>query len=160
MNWRGGPPHAPSAILALDRDGADLADPAACAAAVAASDAEVVINAAAYTAVDQAETDPVTARTVNADAPGAIARACAARGLPLLHISTDYVFDGSGDRPWQEGDATGPLGVYGATKLDGERLVQAAGGPHVILRTAWVFSAHGKNFVKTMLRLGRDRTPH
>ena len=144
-------------IDTLGRDRADLTDPAVCAAAVMATDAHAVINAAAYTAVDQAESEPVTARTVNADAPGAIARACAARGLPLLHISTDYVFDGSGDRPWQEGDATSPLGVYGQTKLDGERQVQAAGGPHVILRTAWVFSAHGKNFVKTMLRLGRDR---
>jgi dTDP-4-dehydrorhamnose reductase len=142
---------------ALGRAQADLTDPAACAAAVAATDADIVINAAAYTAVDQAETDPVTAQTVNADAPGAIARACAARELPFLHISTDYVFDGSGTKPWGEDDPVAPLGVYGQTKLDGERAVTAAGGPHVILRTAWVFSAHGKNFVKTMLRLGHDR---
>ena len=147
-----------TAAQTLGRDRADLSDPAACVAAVTGSDADIVINAAAYTAVDQAESDPVTARTVNADTPGAIARACAGRGLPFLHISTDYVFDGSGLQPWTEDAPTGPLGVYGATKLDGERQVQAAGGQHVILRTAWVFSAHGKNFVKTMLRLGRDRT--
>jgi dTDP-4-dehydrorhamnose reductase len=144
-------------VQALGREQADMSDPAACAAVVTAADADVVINAAAYTAVDQAETDPVPARTVNADAPGAIARACAAEGLPFLHISTDYVFDGSGSVPWPEDAPTGPLGVYGQTKLGGERTVAAAGGPHVILRTAWVFSAHGKNFVKTMLRLGHDR---
>ncbi|MFM2357021.1 MAG: hypothetical protein RLZZ528_2757, partial [Pseudomonadota bacterium] len=129
----------------------------ACAAAIATSDADIVINAAAYTAVDQAETDTVAAQTVNAEAPGAMARAAAERGIPFLHISTDYVFAGSGDRPWREDDPTVPLGVYGQTKLDGERLVAAAGGPHVILRTAWVFSAHGKNFVKTMLRLAENR---
>ncbi len=141
----------------LGRDRADLADPAACAAAVAAAGADAVINAAAYTAVDQAESDAATARTVNAEAPGAMARAAAARGLPFLHVSTDYVFDGSGTRPWREDDPVAPLGVYGATKLAGEQAVAAAGGPHVILRTAWVFSAHGRNFVKTMLRVGADR---
>lgn len=142
---------------ALGRDRADLADPAACAAIARDTDADVVINAAAYTAVDQAETDTAIAMTVNGDAPGAIARAAAARKLPFLHISTDYVFDGAGRRPWSESDATGPLGVYGASKLAGEAQVTAAGGPHVILRTAWVFSAHGKNFVKTMLRLAATR---
>ncbi len=152
--------HAPGQdilIEALGRDRADLTDPAACAAAIAATDADVVINAAAYTAVDAAEDDGATAQLVNADAPGAMARAAALRGLPFLHVSTDYVFDGSGTRPWAEADPVAPLGVYGATKLDGERQVTAAGGPHLILRTAWVFSAHGKNFVKTMLRLGADR---
>ena len=144
-------------IEALGRDRADLTDPAACAAAVKATDADFVINAAAYTAVDAAEADRQTAQLVNADAPGAMARAAAARGLPFLHVSTDYVFDGSGSRPWEETDPVAPLGAYGATKLDGERQVTAAGGPHVILRTAWVFSAHGKNFVKTMLRLGAER---
>lgn len=142
---------------ALGRDRADLTDPAACAAAIAAAEADIVINAAAYTAVDQAEGDPVTARLVNAVAPGAMAQAAAARGLPFLHVSTDYVFDGAGHRPWREDDPTAPLGIYGATKLEGEGLVAAAGGPHVILRTAWVFSAHGKNFVRTMLRLGETR---
>lgn len=146
----------PDAIC-LGRGGADLTDPEACAAAVAASGADVVINAAAYTAVDQAEAEPGAARAVNAAAPAAIARACASRGMPFLHVSTDYVFDGAGSRPWREDDPVNPLGVYGATKLEGERLIEAAGGPHVILRTSWVFSAHGKNFVRTMLRLGADR---
>ena len=141
----------------LGRDRADLTDPAACAALIAATDADIIINAAAYTAVDAAETDRATAERVNADAPGAMARAAAARGLPFLHISTDYVFDGNGRRPWSEDDPVAPLGAYGETKLDGERQVTAAGGPHAILRTAWVFSAHGKNFVKTMLRVGADR---
>lgn len=144
-------------ITALGRDRADLTNPVACAAAIAATDADVIVNAAAYTAVDQAEGDRTTAQLVNGDAPGAMARAAAARGLPFVHISTDYVFDGSGSRPWAEGDRVAPLGVYGATKLSGELQVMAAGGPHVILRTAWVFSAHGKNFVRTMLRLGADR---
>lgn len=141
----------------LGRDDADLTAPDACAAAIAATGAQAVINAAAYTAVDAAEADRATAQAVNADAPGAMARAAAARGLPFLHVSTDYVFDGTADRPWREDDPVAPLGVYGATKLDGERQVAAAGGPHAILRTSWVFSAHGKNFVKTMLRLGRER---
>lgn len=146
-----------ASIECLGRASADLTDPEACAALVAATDADVIINAAAYTAVDAAETDGATAQTVNGDAPGAMARVAAARGLPFLHVSTDYVFDGAGSRPWREEDAVAPLGVYGATKLDGERQVTAAGGPHVILRTAWVYSAHGKNFVKTMLRVGTDR---
>jgi dTDP-4-dehydrorhamnose reductase len=146
-------------VEALGRDRADLADPAACAARVAETDAAVVINAAAYTAVDRAESEEALATVVNGHAPGAMARACATRGLPFLHISTDYVFDGSGDRPWREDDPTGPLGAYGRSKLEGERQVAAAGGPYVILRTAWVFSAHGSNFVKTMLKVGptRDR---
>lgn len=145
------------AVAALGRDRADLADPEACAAAIAGAEADVVINAAAYTAVDRAETEPALAETVNAAAPGAMARACAARALPFLHVSTDYVFDGAPGRPWREDDPTGPLGVYGATKRAGEAAVAAAGGPHVVLRTAWVFSSHGGNFVKTMLRLGATR---
>lgn len=147
------------AVTALGREAADLDDPAACAAAVAAADADIVINAAAYTAVDKAEGDEAAAMTVNGHSPGAMARAAAARGLPFLHISTDYVFDGSGTRPWREDDPVGPLGAYGRSKLEGERQVAAAGGPHVILRTAWVFAAHGGNFVRTMLRVGptRDR---
>jgi dTDP-4-dehydrorhamnose reductase len=144
-------------MTALGRAQVDLADPDACAAAVAAADADLVINAAAYTAVDQAEREPDLVQAVNAGAPGAMARAAAARGLPFLHISTDYVFDGSGRRPWREDDPVAPLGVYGASKLAGEHAVAVAGGPHVILRTAWVFSAHGRNFVKTMLRLGSER---
>lgn len=147
------------ALVALGRAEADLADPAPCAAVLAARiDAvDVVINAAAYTAVDKAETDADTAFAVNALAPAALAQVAASAGKPLLHISTDYVFDGSGERPWQVDDPTEPLGVYGASKLAGELGVRAAGGVHAILRTSWVFSADGANFVKTMLRLGASR---
>ena len=145
------------AMTCLGRDRADLSDPAACAAAVAASDADVVINAAAYTAVDKAESEEELATAINGAAPGAMAAACAARGIPFLHVSTDYVFDGSGTQPWQPDDATGPLGAYGRSKLAGEQAVRAAGGAHAIMRTSWVFSAHGANFVKTMLRLGAER---
>ncbi|WP_424176534.1 dTDP-4-dehydrorhamnose reductase [Yoonia sp. TsM2_T14_4] len=144
-------------ITCLGRDRADLTDTAACAAIIAQTHADVVINAAAYTAVDRAESEPDLARAINATAPAAMARACAARKIPFLHISTDYVFGGSGSRPWQVDDPTGPLGIYGQTKLAGEDAVRAAAGAHVILRTSWVFSAHGANFVKTMLRLGAMR---
>ncbi|WP_297974857.1 dTDP-4-dehydrorhamnose reductase [uncultured Amaricoccus sp.] len=141
----------------LGRGAADLADPEACARAVRAAEADVVVNAAAYTQVDQAEDEPGLAETVNAAAPGAIAAAASARGVPLLHVSTDYVFDGRAGRPWREGDETGPLSVYGASKLAGERLVAAGNPDHTILRTAWVFSGHGRNFVRTMLTVGRGR---
>lgn len=141
----------------LGRDAADLADPAACAAAIAAHAPEAVINAAAWTAVDAAEAEEAQAHVVNAEAPGAMARDCAARGIPFVHVSTDYVFDGSGTAHFAPDAPTGPLGAYGRTKLAGEEAVRAAGGPHAILRTSWVFSAHGANFVKTMLRLGATR---
>jgi dTDP-4-dehydrorhamnose reductase len=118
---------------------------------------DVVINAAAYTAVDRAETEEARATTINATAPGEMATECAARGIPFLHISTDYVFDGSGDAPWRPDAATAPLNAYGRSKRAGEVAVRAAGGRHLILRTSWVFSAHGANFVKTMLRLGNSR---
>lgn len=146
------------ALTALGRDAADLADAQACAAAILASDADAVINAAAHTAVDRAEGEPDLARAINAEAPGAMARAAAARGVPFLHVSTDYVFDGRPGRPWREDDVPAPLSTYGATKLAGERAVAEAGGRAAILRTAWVFSAHGSNFVKTMLRLGAERS--
>jgi dTDP-4-dehydrorhamnose reductase len=146
----------PGAIF-LSRSDADLREPEQCAKAIAATDAGVVINAAAYTAVDQAETEQAVAQTVNATAPALMARASAARGLPFLHISTDYVFDGSGTAPWHPDDETGPLGSYGRSKLAGEHGIHAAGGRFAILRTSWVFSAHGSNFVKTMLRLGKTR---
>ena len=141
----------------LGRDRADLSDSAACAAAIAVGTWDAVINAAAWTAVDKAEAEEVAATVVNGAAPGAMARACAARDIPFLHVSTDYVFDGSGDRAFAVDGPTAPLGAYGRSKLAGEREVQAAGGRWLILRTSWVFSAHGSNFVKTMLRLGAER---
>lgn len=146
------------AARAIGRAEADLTDPEACARAVRDADADVIVNAAAYTAVDAAEDDRATVQAVNATAPGAMAAAAARKGTPLIHVSTDYVLDGSDPgRPWREDDPTRPLSAYGASKLDGERAVVAAGPDHVILRTAWVFSAHGRNFVRTMLSVGRDK---
>ena len=148
---------APDATF-LGRDAADLTDPPACAARIEGGAWDAVINAAAYTAVDKAETEEATAHLVNGEAPAAMARACAAAGIPFVHISTDYVFDGSGTRPpGPRRTRPGPLGAYGRTKLAGEDGVRAACGAHAILRTSWVFSAHGGNFVKTMLRLGAER---
>ena len=144
-------------VACLGRDRADFTDPAACATRVAETDAQAVIVAAAYTAVDRAEEDEALARRVNAETPGAIARACAARGVPLVYVSTDYVFDGAGTAARKPGDSTGPLGAYGRTKLAGEVAVRAAGGAYAVIRTSWVVSAHGGNFVKTMLRLGAER---
>lgn len=141
----------------LSREQADLGDPAACAAAIFAADVDAVINAAAWTAVDKAEAEEAAATVVNGDAPAAMARACAARGVPFVHLSSDYVFDGGGDQPFGTGHPTGPLGAYGRSKLAGELGVRATGGNALILRTSWVFSVHGANFVKTMLRLGRER---
>lgn len=147
---------APDATY-LGRDEADLMNPTACAAVITASDVDAVINAAAWTAVDKAEAEEAAATTVNGDAPTAMARAAAEKGIPFLHISTDYVFDGTGDQPFTPDHSTAPLGAYGRSKLAGEQGVRAAGGPHLILRTSWVVSAHGANFVKTMLRLGAER---
>lgn len=147
---------APEAVF-LGRAAADLSDPAACAAAIRAHTPVAVINAAAWTAVDKAEAEEVAATVVNGAAPTAMAFACAELGIPLVHISTDYVFDGSGTKPFAPDDPTAPLGAYGRSKLAGETGVRAAGGAHAILRTSWVFSAHGNNFLKTMLRLGRER---
>lgn len=138
-------------------DTADFTDPQACVALVSATDADAIINAVAYTAVDQAEENEALAETINATTPGALAQAAAARGLPFVQVSTDYVFDGTGDQPFAVDAATGPLGAYGRTKLNGEIAVRRAGGTHAILRTSWVVSAHGHNFIKTMLKLGRDR---
>lgn len=144
-------------VTCLDRGAADLADPAACAAAIRAQKPSAVINAAAFTAVDAAEEREAEATVINGAAPGAMAQECATLGVPIVQISTDYVFDGSGDTPWQPGDVTGPLGAYGRSKLAGEQAVAEAGGTYAILRTSWVVSAHGNNFVKTMLRLGAER---
>ncbi len=144
-------------ITALGREEADLLNPDACAAAVVAHPADVVINAAAWTAVDKAEAEEDAATLVNGASPTAIAQACAARGVPFLHVSTDYVFDGAGTTAFSPDHPTAPLGAYGRSKLVGENGVRAAGGAHLILRTSWVFSAHGANFVKTMVRLGRER---
>lgn len=117
----------------------------------------LVINAAAYTAVDRAESEPEHAFAVNGTAPGHLAQGCAGLGIPLFHLSTDYVFDGPSARPWRETDPVHPLGVYGRSKWAGEEAVRQRLERHLILRTAWVFSPHGHNFVKTMLRLGRER---
>lgn len=145
------------ALIFAGRETLDLADHGAIAALIASIAPVAVINAAAYTAVDRAETEADAAVALNRDAPAAMARACAARGAPFIHFSTDYVFDGEGDRPYVETDPTGPTGVYGASKLAGEQAVTAAGGAAITLRTAWVYGAHGQNFVKTMLRLAADR---
>lgn len=147
---------APGAVF-LGREAADLSDPAACAAAIRGHAPRAVINAAAWTAVDRAEAEEAAATVVNGDAPAAMARECAALGIPFVHISTDYVFDGAGTAPFAPDHPTAPLGAYGRSKLVGETGVRAAGGVHVILRTSWVFSAHGTNFLKTMLRLGASR---
>jgi dTDP-4-dehydrorhamnose reductase len=144
-------------IAALGREEADLSDPDACAAAVRAADAHAVVNAAAYTAVDRAESEEELATTINGAAPGAMARAAAERDIPFLHVSTDYVFDGAKAAPWVEDDPPAPLGAYGRSKLAGERAVALAGGRHVILRTAWVHAGHGGNFVRTMLGAGASR---
>jgi dTDP-4-dehydrorhamnose reductase len=137
--------------------GGNLADLDALAATVRAVGPQVIVNAAAYTAVDQAEREPALARRINAEAPGVLARAAKASGALLVHYGTDYVFDGSGDAPWSEDAPTGPLNVYGSTKLEGEQAIRAAGCAHLILRTSWVYSAGGDNFIKTMLRLARER---
>lgn len=147
---------APDAVF-LGRAQADLSDPAACAAAIRAHSPTAVINAAAWTAVDKAETEEAAATVVNGAAPAAMAQACTVLNIPFVHISTDYVFDGAGDAAFAPDHATAPLGAYGRSKLAGEIGVRAAGGTHAILRTSWVFSAHGANFVKTMLRLGAER---
>ncbi|TKA97382.1 dTDP-4-dehydrorhamnose reductase [Cereibacter changlensis] len=147
------------ALDVIDRTQADLSDARAVAKVlkVRLSGANAVINAAAWTTVDAAESEEEAAYAVNAESPSAMAQICAGAVVPFLHVSTDYVFDGTGEKARDETAATNPLSAYGRTKLAGEEAVRAAGGPHVILRTSWVFSAHGANFVKTMLRLGAER---
>lgn len=136
---------------------ADFNAPDALAAVLDRVQPTLVVNAAAYTAVDRAEGERDAAWRANAEAPGVIARWCAAAGVPLVHYSTDYVFDGQGSRPYREDDATAPLGVYGESKLAGEDAVRAAGGRHMIFRTAWVYASHSANFLRTMLRVGAER---
>ncbi|HEV2303490.1 MAG TPA: dTDP-4-dehydrorhamnose reductase [Stellaceae bacterium] len=145
------------ALRSLDRAEADITEPAAVAAALAAEPPDLVVNLAAYTAVDRAESESGRAWAVNCAGAGNVARACATRGVPLVHLSTDYVFDGTKEGPYREDDAVNPLGQYGASKEAGERAVREAAPRHVILRTQWVYGVAGANFVKTMLRLGRER---
>jgi dTDP-4-dehydrorhamnose reductase len=144
-------------VVALGRDLADLSNPAACADAIRTHAPRAVINAAAYTAVDRAEEEEALATTINGGAPTAMARACMELGIPLIHISTDYVFAGTGDASWQPDDPTAPQNAYGRSKLVGEIGIRNSGAVHAILRTSWVVSAHGANFVKTMLRLSDTR---
>ncbi len=143
-------------VTALDRAQCDLADPAAIRAAIAAVKPRIIVNAAAYTAVDRAESEPALARAVNATAPTVMAEAAKPLGALLVHYSTDYVFDGSKPAPYVESDPTCPLSVYGASKRDGEDGILAAGGRALIFRTSWVFGARGHNFVKTVLRLAGE----
>ena len=148
----------PGELVALDRsNGGDLAQLDTLAATVRQLRPQVIVNAAAYTAVDKAESEPDQARLINALAPEMLAKEAQALGAWLVHYSTDYVFDGSGTRPWVETDATAPLNVYGQTKLEGERQVQAHCTRHLIFRTSWVYAAHGSNFAKTMLKLAQER---
>ena len=148
-------------VLALDRHSShfcgDLSQPERLAQAVLAYRPDVIVNAAAHTAVDKAESEPDLARTLNAHAPAALAQAAAQIGAWLVHYSTDYVFNGQGEKPWQETDATGPLSVYGQTKLEGEQAIVAACAKHLIFRTSWVYAARGGNFARTMLRLAAER---
>jgi len=148
-------------VLALDRNSTshcgDLSNLEGLADTVRVFRPDVVVNAAAYTAVDKAESDQSTANLINALAPEVLARACAAIGAYMVHFSTDYVFDGAGQKPWLESDATGPLNVYGHSKLAGEKGIAKQGAKHVIFRTSWVYGTEGGNFAKTMLRLAQER---
>ena len=148
-------------VTALDFDSTehcgDFAQPTGIADTVRALRPDVIVNAAAHTAVDKAESEPDLARLLNATTPGVLAAEAARLGALLVHYSTDYVFDGSGNQPWLESDTPAPLSVYGRTKLEGEQLIQQSGAQHLILRTSWVFAARGGNFAKTMLRLAQER---
>lgn len=154
-------------VLPATRDGhlpdggsgevADLSRPDTLPALLERTRPDRVVNAAAYTAVDRAESERELAFRVNAEAPGVLSRACAGAGIPLIHFSTDYVFSGESDRPWREDDPTGPLGVYGESKLAGERAVRESGAAHQVFRLCWVYGPRGHNFMLTMLRLARER---
>jgi dTDP-4-dehydrorhamnose reductase len=149
-------------VVALDFDSpgplnADFSRPEALAETVRAVAPHIIVNAAAHTAVDKAESEPELARAINATAPGVLAREALACGAWLMHYSTDYVFDGSGSQPWREDSRTGPLNIYGQTKLEGEQAIRASGCRHLIFRTSWVYAARGGNFAKTMLALAKER---
>jgi dTDP-4-dehydrorhamnose reductase len=150
------PAHGAQAAL-VGRPKLDLADPSGIEDALVQAGGDLIVNASAYTAVDQAEAEPELAEAINGIGAGAVAGAAAAMNVPLIHLSTDYVFDGSSDRPYREDDPVSPLGAYGASKLLGEEAVAAGAEDYAILRTAWVYSPFGKNFVKTMLRLAGNR---
>ncbi len=149
-------------LVALDFDSpgplmADFSQPEKLAATIRAVAPDIIVNAAAHTAVDKAESEPELARAINATGPAVLAREAAACGAWLVHYSTDYVFDGSGTKPWREDDAKGPLNIYGQTKLEGEVAIRASGCKHLIMRTSWVYAARGANFSKTMLKLAQER---
>lgn len=144
-------------IHAPNRAELDLADAAAVDKWLEVYQPELIVNAAAYTAVDKAESEPELARRLNAELPAQLAEYSAMRGQWLVHYSSDYVYPGSGESPWQESDGAGPISVYGQTKLEGDEAIKASGCRHLIFRTSWVYSARGGNFMKTMLRLGRER---
>lgn len=146
-----------STLVACTRADLDISSAAAVAEKVAALSPDIIVNAAAYTQVDLAESELQAAQTVNTLAPGYLAEAAAACGAAIIHLSTDFVFSGDGARPLLPHDPLAPCGVYAQTKADGEAAVRAASPKHIILRTAWVYSTHGKNFVKTMIRLARER---
>jgi dTDP-4-dehydrorhamnose reductase len=144
-------------VIAADRSVLDLSQPSTLQAKLDGLAPDVIINPAAYTAVDRAEDERDLAFTVNGESPGVMAKWAAARGVPLVHLSTDYVFDGSGERPWREDDRVAPLSAYGASKLAGEENIRSAAGPHLIVRTSWIYSASGTNFLRTISRLARER---
>jgi dTDP-4-dehydrorhamnose reductase len=144
-------------VFTPPRAALDLADVASIPTRLDAIAPDVIVNPAAYTAVDRAEDEPELALTINSEAPAAIGRWAAARKAPVLHFSTDYVFGGDGERPWREDDMTGPLSVYGMSKLKGEQALRAAGGPHLIVRTSWVYHRTGSNFLRTIARLAAER---
>ncbi len=144
-------------VVAFDYPACDLSKPDSIREVIAATKPEVIVNAAAYTAVDKAESEPALARAINADAPGIIGTEAKKLGARVIHYSTDYVYDGTKATPYVETDATNPLGVYGLTKRDGDEALAASGAEHFVFRTSWVFGAHGANFVKTVLRLAAER---
>ena len=144
-------------VVAAPRATLDLAQAETIASGLDRIAPDLIINPAAYTAVDRAEDERDLAYRINGEAPGYIARWATSRGVPLIHLSTDYVYDGSGERAWREDNATGPLSVYGASKLAGEDAIRAANGPHLIVRTSWVYAARGTNFLRTIARLAAER---